>query len=443
MATDTIEIERAILRTIAWASTNADDWQSLSPILLSLDPNHFGHLETRRAYTWAREAGRTAPVTVDAVVTSGIPVDVVDELIPDMTRPPLLMSEPVIRRACDRLEREGLARSQATLLAESARAHAAGDTASRDTILADFFATLAAKSTYSTVGDLATRGLAAITRDVRDDIDGVARVGTGFDSLDAALGSMRAGGLMFLGARTSSGKTALCLSIGLNMARNGIRSGMVSIEDNETRVGQRLMSSILGASIDTVRDMLVQLKRAPIGAYETIRARDPKLFDDLLRMSSGKLKAPDDFAVVHPRSASLESVESECRSLVHSHGARLLLVDYVQAVRLDGTADRAAQLHHIAGRLKELANHLDVPLILTSQLRRPPEKAQVGEPSMHELRGAGELEEIGEWVALLWRDQEERTCLKLEKNKQGPVGGRWWLQWSPGHLTVDKLVEAS
>jgi replicative DNA helicase len=123
---------------------------------------------------------------------------------------------------------------------------------------------------------------------------------------------------------------------------------------------------------------------------------------------------------------SMGSVAREARYLKARYGIRLVVFDHIQrAARRQETAEIAA----VSSALKDLALDLDLPVIALSQLNRDVEKRNPPKPQLADLRGAGDIEQDADIVALLYRpayyeqnDESQVVELCISKNRNGPTG---------------------
>ena len=76
----------------------------------------------------------------------------------------------------------------------------------------------------------------------------------------------------------------------------------------------------------------------------------------------------------------------------------------------------------ISKAIKALAMELNIPIIVLSQLNRVSELRENKEPTMGELREAGDIEQDASIILLLWNISDDRKALKVEKNRQGVRG---------------------
>ena len=105
----------------------------------------------------------------------------------------------------------------------------------------------------------------------------------------------------------------------------------------------------------------------------------------------------------------------------------IIIIDYMQLLKAETTyrGNRAAEVGEISRAIKNLAMELNIPIIALSQLNRVSEMKDTKEPTMAELREAGNIEQDASVIILLWNlnadDKTKKGC-KVEKNRQGNTG---------------------
>ena len=243
------------------------------------------------------------------------------------------------------------------------------------------------------------------------------RVPTGIDAIDRVIGFVSPGDLIIIGADTGVGKTSVLMSMAEYQAVNGHTVGFISCEDGRTVLGSRL-----------------------IGLRSGVSSR---------RLRSGKLEKPDFAAIEQAIEKSKDmglhfafeigsnemQVQQAMTRLVRNRGCTALMVDYIQTINpTNGYGSRREDVRMIASKLKGTAARLDVPLFLTSQLSRPPaDKRAAGRvPTKHDLKEAGDLENMAELVLLLWREHDPAKPSHelavngvVAKSKWGGDGQQW------------------
>ncbi len=248
---------------------------------------------------------------------------------------------------------------------------------------------------------------------------GVTGVPTGFEHLDSLTAGFQKGELVIVAARPGMGKTAFVLNIARNAAVNyKVPVGMFSLEMSSEALAQRLLctqAEVDGQSVRTGRLNEAMWNRLSKGVTTLNNA--PIFIDDT------------------PGLSPLE-VRAKSRRLVHEHNAQLIIVDYIQLMRLTYRVEsRALEVAEISAALKTLAKDLKVPVIAVSQVTREVEKRGDTRPKLSDLRESGSLEQDADVVMFVHRpeyygimEDHEGNSLQglaeilIEKQRNGPTG---------------------
>ena len=227
---------------------------------------------------------------------------------------------------------------------------------------------------------------------------------TGFSKLDEITGGLEGGDVIVIGARPGVGKSAFTSQIILEMAKAGKRIGFYNLEMSEKQVYERLLSNQSGIRLNRIR-RAIQFLGDEKERFESANQMLGKM--DILISSGTK---------------SVSEIRNECR---HQE-LDCIIIDYLQLVRADTRyQSRASEVGAISKAIKALAMELNVPIIALSQLNRTSEMRETKEPTMGELREAGDIEQDASIIILLWNlDNEDKTRkgLKVDKNRQGEPG---------------------
>ena len=108
-------------------------------------------------------------------------------------------------------------------------------------------------------------------------------------------------------------------------------------------------------------------------------------------------------------------------------GYDIIIIDYLQLLKSDKEyrGNRYAEVGAISKAIKALAMELNIPIIALSQLNRVSEARDTKEPTMAELREAGDIEQDASVIMLLWnlsQDDKSKKGCKVEKQRQGQTG---------------------
>ena len=215
---------------------------------------------------------------------------------------------------------------------------------------------------------------------------------TGIGPLDRNL-HILPGNFILIGGRPSAGKTALSLQIAVEMAKQGRKVCYFSLETSPQILAQRIIANQLYAPLE-------QVKTKKVPAAE---------LDGLSKLR----KLP-----LYIRSASGRNV-AWIRAQALRMKAQVAVIDYVQIIRPDRSADRYQAITQISIALHELAQTTGMVVIGAAQLSR---NAAHTLPSNADLKESGQLEQDADAVLLLGSAEDGRSVCILSKNKEGRVG---------------------
>ena len=228
------------------------------------------------------------------------------------------------------------------------------------------------------------------------------------------LGVFEGGHKIVVGARTSFGKTALCCSLAAGWADMGVVSHILSFEDTATEIEARVAA---------------QVARVPFGRI--LRGRwDPADPDAINRVMLAAKRMDTHGPVVHYCSGWTAEEAADCIRAADRSGARVVIVDYIQAVGSDEASENRNQEIARILRLLTRAAAGRIVLVIASQLNRVAATDVV--PEAHHLRDSGVLEQDAHAVLLLhWNGKPEvengrkvRQPMEIiaAKNKNGERG---------------------
>lgn len=243
--------------------------------------------------------------------------------------------------------------------------------------------------------------------------DGVLQgLATGLADMDALTNGWVPGQLIIVGARPSTGKSTLALDWSRQAAiKEGETVAFFSLEMGRTELGERMISAEAKIPLHTIKSGLLTEQD-----WERMRSVMP-------RINASKL-------VIKDKLRSLGQIRAACRRMKRSMGLRLVVVDYLQLVDIEGRYDnRQHEVTEVSKALKQLAKELDVTVVALSQLNRGPENRPDKRPQMSDLRESGSLEQDADVVILLYRedvhDKESPRAgeadLLVVKHRNGPT----------------------
>jgi len=212
---------------------------------------------------------------------------------------------------------------------------------------------------------------------------------TGYADLDKVLGGLKKGDLIIVAARPGVGKTALVLNIAHNMALEGKRIGLFSLEMGKEQLAMRLLAMSTQIPSDRIdqgdftEDQLTRLS----DAYQEL-ANLPIFIDDTSTLN-------------------IRSLRNRCRRLFSQQKVDIIMLDYLQlmeGMRPGGDMGRVQEVSEISRGLKQIARELNIPIIACSQLSRQVEHRQSRRPMLSDLRESGSIEQDADVVMLMYRE---------------------------------------
>ncbi len=237
--------------------------------------------------------------------------------------------------------------------------------------------------------------------------------------LGAYIGDMYPGQKLLVAARTSEGKTALMRMLWIACAYGAIPSGYITLEDSE----EEIVAGAAGAVSYLTSAGVLARRWSEGGRTEGIAIRD--WFKRL------------PLFVKHIPGARPSQVAETVRSMIVRHGAKVVVVDYIQAIAHEGRETRATQLGEILHELTRAAGR-DAVLVIGSQLVRPPKDQRDREPELDDMKESGKLEDEAKVCVMLRRsgpdsDDSKRRGVtvfvkKSKFGKTGKLGATLWLR---------------
>jgi len=253
--------------------------------------------------------------------------------------------------------------------------------------------------------------------------EGESAVRTGLPSLDALMSGLYPGELILLGGRPSMGKTAVSLSIGLNVARAGHGVVIASLEMNPEAMALRALSEATAQAGNGV-------------AYSDIRRGNISEPQARSMTEASKLvgKLPIMFLSRHYSDLGALFAGAKQAHRMMQGGMKLLIVDYAQLLRTNAKS-RYEQITEISIALKALAGQLNIPVMALSQLSRAIESRDDKRPMMSDLRESGQLEQDADAVLFCYRDE-----YYLERERPDEADALAYSAWKDAmHNTKGKL----
>lgn len=234
---------------------------------------------------------------------------------------------------------------------------------------------------------------------------------TGWLDLDDVLPGLRPGQLIVIGARPGIGKSV----IGLGLARNAAEQGAPTLYSSLEMSRKELMHRAIAAETRISLDKLQRRDLAEDDWHRITWARP--------RVASPHLTI-DDLPKV-----SIAHIRARLRGMAREAAPQLLVVDYLQLLAAPQAERREQEVAQLTRDLKVLAREFALPVVVLAQLNRASETRHDKRPQLADLRESGAVEQDGDVVLLLHRedaydpesDRAGEIDLIVAKNRQGPT----------------------
>lgn len=249
-----------------------------------------------------------------------------------------------------------------------------------------------------------------------------------WDSLNHLTGGLIGGRLYVFGGRPGDGKSVAAILCASHAAQKGHKVLVFSQEMSSLEVTTRVFSSSAGVG-------LTDINKRQLSDFA-----EKKIRDWLNQHRSLDLRVQD-------KPASIGSIARTARAQAQRTGLDLLVVDYLQLVKVDEPGrNREQEVGQISRELKLLARELDIAVVVPAQLNRGSELRADKRPTKADLRDSGQIEQDADCVVLLWPQldsQGARVGLTfiVDKNRHGPRTDIP-MNWNGGYSTISDKAPA-
>lgn len=258
---------------------------------------------------------------------------------------------------------------------------------------------------------------------------------TGLDIDKLTMGFER-GKYYVIAARPSMGKTAFALTIMRKMAKEGKRTGILSLETSHQSLTFRLLTSISRIS--------------------TERLKSPGLQEHEMKtiLDSASELSPYGIFIDDTLSLSDQQLRAKARALVRKHNLDGLFIDFLQLMSAEGDT-RENEVSKISRSIKVTCKECNVPVVALSQLSRAVEKRGGDKrPMLSDLRESGSIEQDADCVMFLYRpeyygittypnnESTDGVCeVIVAKNKDGRTGTKRQL-FIPNQMRFENMAKS-
>lgn len=213
-------------------------------------------------------------------------------------------------------------------------------------------------------------------------------ISSGLTDLDAKIGGFLPGQLIVVAGRPAMGKTTFAMSCSIHAA-----------------ITER--KSVLVLSLEMGNGQLIDRAVASVGKIPLTMVRNGTACEDYgteLGAASRTISMSNLFLTDKPALNTIGRVRAMARRHKMRYGLDMLMVDYLQLMDGEGE-NRVNVISAISRGFKLLANELNVPVILLSQLSRKCEERPNKRPIQSDLRESGAIEQDADIILFVYRDE--------------------------------------
>lgn len=241
--------------------------------------------------------------------------------------------------------------------------------------------------------------------------NGITGVPTGLFKLDHAMCGLQPASLITVAARPSMGKTAFAMTVARNAAEMGC--GTVFIKSYETKadkLAQRIICAISGINSE-------KLRKGDLTKQEW--AQFSSAADQYSRLN---IKIDDN------TKDSVSDIRRKAFKIKKEQGLGLIIIDHLTRMPLPKADRHDLRVGKITSDSSHMANDLNIPVMLLSQLNRSLEARDNKRPKLSDLKNSGSIEEDSDEVLFIYRDSVynkeplDYDEIILSKSRDGRLG---------------------
>ncbi|MDX9810196.1 MAG: DnaB-like helicase C-terminal domain-containing protein [Sphaerochaetaceae bacterium] len=229
---------------------------------------------------------------------------------------------------------------------------------------------------------------------------------SGIFRLDQMIGGFQKRCLYYIGARPSQGKTAILVHF---MRNCRTKCGVLSAESAHQELTKRLLSGESG--IDSQ-----QINFGLLDELELTQLND----------AAGRLYQYQEIYIYDEPNMTVDTLVMKAKDMKRRFGIEILFVDYLQIIAPSKSRLNKEFREHISEtskQLKQLARTLDIPVVVSAQLRRDAENKR---PQLSDFSESSQIERDADVAIMIHNILEagdlKETFLLIEKNREGRKG---------------------
>ena len=230
---------------------------------------------------------------------------------------------------------------------------------------------------------------------------------TYYPSIDKELGTLQGGDFLVLAGATGMGKTCFMLNLLMNMAKNGKKILLFSLEMPVKQLQNRIIASETGIDASKIRnfkmnDLEIQKYKNFIESEEFAKLQSIEVCTEY-NITADKIRRITD------------QIEPD-----------IVFIDYLGLVSSDVNGNSYEKVSQVSRDLKLIALSTNTPFIVLHQLNRIPAERKEKRPLLSDLRDSGKIEQDADFICFVYRDYyynseapENRIEFILSKSRHG------------------------
>lgn len=201
---------------------------------------------------------------------------------------------------------------------------------------------------------------------------------------------LRRGHVAVVAAQTGVGKTTYALNVAKHAAEEGHGALIISLEMRRAELCDRVLANQSRVALDEIQNF---------GTHTKSEQRQA-ILEATAHVESLPLHVVDAFE------STPAGVAAQCRKHMRKHPFELLVVDYLQLLKPNhSSGNRAADVASCSRAMKNLANELDIAILLVSQFNR---LAKDERPQLWHLKESSSIEQDASLILMLFQDRESK-----------------------------------
>lgn len=239
---------------------------------------------------------------------------------------------------------------------------------------------------------------------------------TGLTDLDSLIGGLTKQDLIIVAARPSMGKSWFACYLANYIAVNEKKPIVFfSAEMSRKQLTKRFLS--MHSGIDSQRLM------------NNIIYQDE--MDSLVNGLGTLAELPIEINDTPAEELTPAKIRSELRKIQSKRGELgLVILDYIQKLGDRAAGNRAQVIGKYSGACKDIAKQFNVPFVVLAQINRGVETQSNKRPNMASLKDSGDIEQDGDLLLMLYRDEYYKSDTEdigvmeviVGKNRNGATG---------------------